>query len=166
MNTTDNTAPGALTSLRALGGQPDSSLAALRRIAAEQARLLRDLLTVPVPQTPARLSVLIPSLLIEYITQLPTHGIAFWARPYWHIRISASDPSARQTFTVLHQFKHIIDHPLRQRLTALGDADWEELADYFAGQALREKASPDPSGWASDTSELQAATPGKGGTKK
>lgn len=165
MNTTNNTAPGVLTSLRVIGDQPASSMNALRQVAAEQARLLRDLLAVPVPQLPARLSGLTPSLLIEYI-QLPAHGFSFWARPYWHIHVSVSDPPARQTFTVLHQFKHIIDHPLRQRLTALGDADWEELADYFAGQALRGKASPDPSGWTSDTSELQAATPGKGGAKK
>jgi Zn-dependent peptidase ImmA (M78 family) len=53
-----------------------------------------------------------------------------------HIHIRASDPVDNQAFTVLHELKHIIDHPLRRRATEFSSVDWEALANHFAMRVL------------------------------
>lgn len=63
-------------------------------------------------------------------------GTSFWAHGHWHIHIRTSDPIDFQSFTALHQLKHIIDYPVRQKSITFSEADWEAMADYFATQTL------------------------------
>ncbi|MBP5867901.1 hypothetical protein [Streptomyces scabiei] len=140
MNTIRDTAPtvspGALTALRDLGRDPASSLEAMRHIAAQQAGLLRGLLPAPVGQAPAHLASLFPTIVVESAARLPVPGITFWANHRWHIHVREDDSADERAFTVLHQLKHIIDHPIRRVTTAFSDADWDALAKHFACLAL------------------------------
>jgi Zn-dependent peptidase ImmA (M78 family) len=75
---------------------------------------------------------------------LPTSGMSYWDGHTWVIALNAAEPSTRQRFTLLHEYKHIIDHGATDRLytgtvrhTASEQA--EQAADYFAGCALMPK---------------------------
>ena len=140
MNTTKDTIPnissGALTALRDLGREPASSMAAMRHIAAQQAGLLRKLLPGPARQASANLTSLIPNIVVESVARLPVPGITYWANHRWHIHVREGDSAGERAFTVLHQLKHIIDHPIRRATTAFSSADWDALAKYFACRAL------------------------------
>ncbi|MGW2120165.1 hypothetical protein [Streptomyces sp. NPDC001758] len=130
------TSPAALTALRDFGREPASSMEAMRRIAAQQALLLRELLPGPARQASTHLTNLIPSIIVESVAHLPVAGIAYWANRHWHIHVREDDSADEQAFTVLHQLKHIIDHPIRRATTAFSSADWDVLAKHFACLAL------------------------------
>lgn len=131
-----------LTTLRALTAGPPGSIADARDAADRQATHLRDLLPSASDQMAASLTGLVPSIVITSIDTMPVAGTSFWAGGHWHIHIRASDPTATQALTVLHQLKHIIDHPLRHQTTALSNVDWETLADRFAGRVLARTPRP------------------------
>lgn len=68
-------------------------------------------------------------------------GMSHWTGQHWLITLNASDSPARRRFTLLHEFKHIVDHGCAallylgsQRATSAEQA--EHAADYFAGCAL------------------------------
>lgn len=70
---------------------------------------------------------------------LPTSGSSHWNGREWIICLNATDTLPRQRFTLLHEFKHIIDHGAVERLYgygALRSVAAERAADYFAGCAL------------------------------
>ena len=76
---------------------------------------------------------------------LPVSGLTQWNGTEWIIVINPNDGLARQRFTLLHEFKHIIDHGASDRLyrdttkrgtTITAKAHSERAADYFAGCAL------------------------------
>lgn len=134
---------GVLTALRALAAGPSGSIADAHDTANRQATHLRGLLPNTSDQFPASLTGLIPRILVAYIDTMPVPGSSFWATGHWHIHIRASDPAATQTFTVLHELKHIIDHPLRRHLAnPTSDIDWEAVANHFARQVLAREPIP------------------------
>ncbi|WP_218779603.1 hypothetical protein, partial [Streptomyces scabiei] len=132
-DTAPTTSPGALAALRDLGREPASSMEAMRRIAAQQAGLLRELLPGPARQASTHLTSLVPNIVVESVARLPVAGITYRANRHWHIHVREDDSADERAFSVLHQLKHIIDHPIRRATTAFGSADWDALAKYFAG---------------------------------
>lgn len=75
---------------------------------------------------------------------LPVSGTSHWNGAEWIITINSGESEARQRFTLLHEFKHVIDHghaSILYRTTRQTDgADLaEQAADYFAGCALVSK---------------------------
>ncbi|TWE12567.1 ImmA/IrrE family metallo-endopeptidase [Rudaeicoccus suwonensis] len=66
---------------------------------------------------------------------LSSTGMTFWNGHEWVIALNQEDSLARQRFTLLHEFKHIIDHGADKRLYR---SRWEaeRAADYFAGTVL------------------------------
>lgn len=75
---------------------------------------------------------------------LPISGTSHWNGQCWIIAIARGDSAARQRFTLLHEFKHIVDHGQAARLYAgdrqrSAEAQAEACADYFAGCALVSK---------------------------
>lgn len=131
-----NSPPGVLARLRALAHVSTASFDELRQVTRQQATLLGTLLAGPVQHIPDRVSALIPSVRITYADAIPLAGITFWACPYWHIHVRASDPEHRRIATVLHELKRIIDHPLRQRLATISGEQWEALAAQFSEDVL------------------------------
>lgn len=79
---------------------------------------------------------------VEMDDALPVSGLAVWAKDKasWLIRLRPADSSERQRFTVLHEFKHIVDHPASAHLYdpryLSGQAQAEMAADAFAAAAL------------------------------
>jgi hypothetical protein len=135
MTTTNDT--GTLANLRTLATESSPSLTDLFHVAEQQARLLRELLATTTDPLLTRLTDLIPSLCIEILDAMPVGGTSFWGNERWHIHLRQGDPTDFHHFTVLHQLKHIIDYPLRQKMTMVKDTDWEAMADYFATSVLR-----------------------------
>lgn len=141
--TTSDTIPTSkvtiLTALRTLAAEPPHSFTAMRHAADRQARLVGSLLPTPLTGIPAHLPALLPSIRVDYL-DIPVPGTAFWGNGHWHIHIRTNDPITVQVFTVLHELKHIIDHPLRQQPNVLSNTEWEAIADHFAHQVLAQDA--------------------------
>jgi hypothetical protein len=108
----------------------------LFHVAKQQALLLSELLAATTDPLLTRLPDLIPSLCIEILDAMPVSSVSFWGNERWHIHARQGDPTDFHHFTVLHQLKHIVDYPLRQRLTMVKDSDWEAVAEYFALKVL------------------------------
>lgn len=136
--------PTILEQLRALIPKRRCTPAEGRRVAELQAaRLLcavrkrdRNMLGIE-----ARHIAAMPGIRVVYET-ISVSGLSFWNGRSWIIAVSASEPPTRQRFTLLHEFKHIIDHGATNRLyqsTRSSEQDnpaAEAAADYFAGCAL------------------------------
>ena len=128
-----------LSSLRALVPQRVVTFGEALRVAELQARRLADLISDPTGIDEHHIAGL-PRIVITY-EALPVSGMSYWNGQQWVIAISASDSLVRQRFTLLHEFKHILDHPSKKLLYA-GDSRMsasdqaEAAADYFAGCAL------------------------------
>jgi len=132
-----------LADLRAVAVEPSLSTTSWFYAADRQVALLQPMLPIPATRLPAHLADLIPSILVEYIDNLPVPGTVFWGNDHWHIHVRAADPAEAQAFTVLHELKHIIDHPLRRQPNLPDNTDWEALADYFATQVLAQETRSD-----------------------
>ncbi len=82
----------------------------------------------------------LPRIAVNY-ENLVVSGMSHWNGHIWIITLAKYDSLARQRFTLLHEFKHIIDHRQSSRLYT-GDRNRnpaqqaEAAADYFAGCAL------------------------------
>lgn len=127
-----------LSNLRSLVPHRVVTFAEALRVAELQARRLADLIGDPTGIGEHHIAGL-PRIVITYET-LPVSGMSYWNGQQWVIAISATDSLVRQRFTLLHEFKHILDHPSTKllyndnsRMTASDQA--EAAADYFAGCA-------------------------------
>ncbi|OII28954.1 ImmA/IrrE family metallo-endopeptidase, partial [Curtobacterium sp. MMLR14_002] len=68
-------------------------------------------------------------------------GMSLWTGNHWLIAINSGDSLAHQRFTLLHQFKHVVDHGHAAALysgspIATSTVQAERAADYFAGCVL------------------------------
>jgi hypothetical protein len=68
-------------------------------------------------------------------------GMSHWTGVEWLIILNEADSLRRQRFTLLHEFKHVIDHGSTSRLytgslRAAPSVQAERAADFFAGCAL------------------------------
>jgi Zn-dependent peptidase ImmA (M78 family) len=75
---------------------------------------------------------------------LPVSGAAHWNGRYWVITVNADEPFARQRFSVMHEFKHVLDHTTKHLLYAdrpfqTAADQSERVADYFAACVLMPK---------------------------
>lgn len=131
---TRTTESSILASLRALtpGARLDfnDALALTER----QAALLRRLLLTPGDVLDEHHLAALPRLRIVRDT-CPTSGLSYWSGTEWIIVLNRTDNPARQRFTLLHEYKHIIDHGHAARLYRRR-REAERAADYFAGCAL------------------------------
>ena len=154
---TTSSTPSILRSLRQLTPHRSCSFTEALDLAERQAAKLNQLLAISQP------SFQLTGITEDHITglprirvvhePLPVSGMSHWSGQEWIICLNRDDPEVRQRFTLLHEFKHIIDHgqthwlyttqnpkTLTRRwshppqLTAHEQA--ERAADYFAGCAL------------------------------
>lgn len=139
------TGPSVLASLRALVPQRTASFTEALRVAEQQAaRLLSrfDIRQWPVPEM---ILLELPRIQVEQRFDLPTSGCSFWDgdRRTWVIQVNGTEPVTRQRLTLMHEYKHIVDHGRVELLYGTGPAarvHAEHAADYFAGCALVPKA--------------------------
>lgn len=83
--------------------------------------------------------------MVERISPLPVSGYTTWRRGRWLIALNAAEPLVRQRFSLFHEFKHLLDHPViataYNQARGQRPADWTEpLCDYFAACVLMPKA--------------------------
>lgn len=137
-------------------GQGESVLAALRRLVPErtveflealqvaelQAATLRRLTDMPSGAISEDAVTELPRIRVVY-RHLPTSGMSYWDGKLWVIAINGREPLTRQRFTLLHEFKHVMDHGRTTRLygrhSDLAEKRAEQACDYFAGCVLMPK---------------------------
>lgn len=138
-----------LASLRALMPNRRLSLTEALRIAELQANRLLQLRRIGDLPVPVQIVTDLPRITVDYDPDLPRHaasGSSNWDchRRAWVISVNPDEPTTRQRFTVLHEYKHIIDHyhpGLGGRLPrpVYGLDPVEYVAEYFAGCLLMPK---------------------------
>jgi Zn-dependent peptidase ImmA (M78 family) len=138
-----NTSPSVLASLRSLVPQRTLRRSESLRIAELQAARFRHLTNSPEPAIRESVIAALPRIRIER-RDLPTSGMSYWNGDCWVIALNDREPLARQRFTLMHEYKHILDHGSAERLygqsqTRTAGEQAEQAADYFAGCVLMPK---------------------------
>lgn len=142
--------PGQATvvgKLRRLMPSEPITAAEARSVAERQADKLRELLGLTdAPVNVGRLARL-PKIRVETQPRwrMPAlAGFSQWANRRWLIVINQDNSAGRRRFTLAHEFKHILDHPVKDlAYTRLGDSDLrrrereiEQICDHFAACLL------------------------------
>ena len=116
---------------------------ALQRAEAQATRLL-TLHEINASPVPIEVVTEQPRIRLERAYDLPVSGSAVWDGATWIITLNASEFELRQRFSLLHEYKHILDHPTRHLIRGdhqLSAEDMaEKVADYFAACVLMPKA--------------------------
>lgn len=133
------TTPSLLRSLRAVVPHRDTTFDEALQVAELQATKLLELLRQDSVSESDFAAM--PRLRIVREGGLLVSGMSHWSGTHWIITLNAADSLARQRFTLLHEFKHILDHGQTTTLYASrhrkSPSERAELAaDYFAGCAL------------------------------
>lgn len=109
-------------------------------VAERQAVTLLSLQDVTSPAVPVEVITELPRLRLAYDETLPVSGSAYWDGQAWVITLNATEPLVRQRFSLLHEFKHVLDHPTKQLFTSdrgrSAEQQHELLADFFAASVL------------------------------
>ena len=135
---------GVLAMLRALVPQRRLSPWEALRIAELQAnRLLKhfEIDAVPVPE---EIISELPRINIVREPGLPVSGAAHWDGRFWIISLDADEHPFRQRFSLMHEFKHVLDHTTKHflyydRSLHAANERAERVADYFAACLLMPK---------------------------
>lgn len=138
--------PSLLASLRALIPRRKLQVHEALRIAELQANRLLEISEVREAPVPSDIVASLPRILIDYDIDMPFSGTSNWdaQRHAWVITLNALEPDTRHRFSLLHEYKHIVDHG-RSDLIYTGstrqtaEAQAEQVADYFAACALMPK---------------------------
>ena len=139
--------PSALAELRALA--PPRPLPAwdARGVAERQAARLLRRHGVAVAPVPEEVIADLPYVQVRYVRARTLAASARWSktRRRWVILVNRDDTVGRQRFSLAHEFKHVIDHPVsrliyRDRAGRSGYLDAERAADSFAAALLMPKA--------------------------
>ena len=132
-----------LASLRAVVPERPLLFSEALRLAELQASRLLELTDVSCWPVPSEVVSELPRIRLGY-TDLPTSGMSHWDGHAWAIVLNEYEPPTRQRFTLLHEFKHIVDHGRADRLyrgnhRVSAEQQAEQAADYFAGCVLMPK---------------------------
>jgi hypothetical protein len=133
-----------LLRLRSLAPErPLTQLEALR-VAELQANCLLEWSDVADVGTPDTVVSGLPFLEVQLRPDLPVSGLTNWYKPRWLILLNATEPAVRRRFSLMHEFKHIIDHDGIDYLYPASTPERSEqraelVADYFAACLLMPK---------------------------
>lgn len=146
MNQTDiyTSTRSTLALLRGLVPQRELTYNESLRIAELQANRLLELFAIRTDAVPDEIVTEVPRIKIERENWLPVSGAAHWNGRYWIITLSATEHRLRQRFSMMHEFKHILDHTTKDflyhdRPGSSAHDQAERVADYFAACLLMPK---------------------------
>lgn len=129
-----------LAALRSLIPQRATDFEEAKQIAELQAHRLLSLFNVTSGAVSSDIVRSLPRVRVIY-EDLPVSGTSHWSGTHWIISLNKNEPPVRQRFTMMHEYKHIIDHGRahllyisNSRYTAAEQA--ERAADHFAGTVL------------------------------
>ena len=132
-----------LQELRGMGPSRTLTLSEARFVAERQAHRLRLRLALQhTPLLPSEAIESLPRLRVRSVDGLSSSGLSGWHIPSrtWQVYLNADDDARRQRFTLLHEYKHIIDRPFDGQLVSFGafpsSDQVEMLCDHFASCAL------------------------------
>lgn len=108
------------------------------RIAELQAARLRILHDAHDPMLTEDIITEQPRITVATEADLPSSGMTFWNGDAWMLLLGRDEARTRQRFSLLHEYKHILDHSVREH-RELSHRDNERVADYFAACALMPK---------------------------
>ena len=133
-----------LASLRALVPQRHLQPWEAMRLAELQANHLLRHFQIDGTAVPEQIVSEFPRVRVIREQGLPVSGAAHWNGRYWIITLNADEPIARQRFSLMHEFKHVLDHTTKQflyhdRPFQTADEQAERVADYFAACLLMPK---------------------------
>lgn len=128
--------PSTLSRLRALSPNVRLTRDDTRVIAERQANKLIELLDASDGIHESHIGELPRIRVIR--EALPTSGLSYWNGIEWIIVLNESESPTRQRFSLLHEYKHVIDHGQQQTLYA-SEREAELAADYFAACVLMPK---------------------------
>lgn len=116
-----------------------------RAIAERQAHKIHELMRVTEAPFPEQAIEYLPRVEVRYIAARRLAGALSWRGGKWRILINRTDTWGRQRFSLAHELKHLIDHPMRGSIYpdsrfGPGDLVAERTADYFAACLLMPKA--------------------------
>jgi predicted transcriptional regulator len=111
------------------------------RLAEMQATRFRVLTDNRQPLLPTDAIAELPRIQVERMSPLPVSGATAWSNGRWVVLLRGSEPTARQRFSLAHEFKHILDHRFIDVLYERIPEDQrhafvEQVCDYFAGCLL------------------------------
>jgi Zn-dependent peptidase ImmA (M78 family) len=114
------------------------------RIAELQANRLLEHFSITTAAVPDEIVSELPRIRIASELGFPVSGATHWNGRHWIITLSADEHRRRQRFSLMHEFKHIVDHTTKDFLyrdssTNTGHAQAERAADYFAACLLMPK---------------------------
>ena len=114
-------------------------------MAERQAHRLHRLVGVSEPPFPEQAIEFLPRLTVRYARARRLAGALRWTGHTWCIVVNRDDTWGRQRFSLAHELKHLVDHPLRSVLYRDGrfgsaHSQSERAADYFAACLLMPKA--------------------------
>lgn len=135
----------AITTLRALLPKRVLTWSEAHSVAERQAMVLLALLHIDEPPVPQFVISHLPGIVVDRRKDWPTSGMSVRTRSHWRIVLKADEPRQRQRFSLAHEFKHVLDDPLIERLyTHLPKAGrherTERLCNYFAACLLMPRA--------------------------
>jgi IrrE N-terminal-like domain len=145
MNRSDNINESVLRILRGLVPRRRLTYAESLRIAELQANRLLELFDVQGPLVPSDLISELPRIEIRYLPNLPFSGSAHWDGGRWIITLNGDESYVRRRFSLMHEFKHVLDHTTTQYLYGTTGNDnraaerAERAADHFAACLLMPK---------------------------
>lgn len=122
-----------LVPLRSLESQQEAE-----RVAELQASRFLELAGLTDPPVPSELIADLPRIRVQRDVDLPASGSATWQNGRWLLTVNGAEPWTRQRFSLAHEFKHVLDHPLVWVYDVAG-TDAEAVADYFAACLLMPK---------------------------
>jgi Zn-dependent peptidase ImmA (M78 family) len=139
MQNTNTNQRSVLASLRGLVPQRSLAHWEALRIAELQANHILRHFHIKTAAVPEEIVTQFPRIRVIRERGLPVSGAAHWNGHHWIITLNADEPAARQRFSLMHEFKHIIDHTTSQFLYDDGSPQAERVADYFAACLLMPK---------------------------
>jgi IrrE N-terminal-like domain len=134
-----------ITTLRNLLPARAMSWSEAHSIAERQATALLGLLHVDEPPVPQFVISSLPGILVDRRTGWPTSGMSVQTAGQWRIVLKADEPRQRQRFSLAHEFKHVLDDPVIDRVDThltlrRRSVRRERLCNYFAACLLMPRA--------------------------
>ena len=141
---TNTNARSVLALLRGLVPHRQLTFNEALRIAELQANHLLEHFSIDTAAVPDEIVSELPRIKIERERSLPVSGSAHWNGRYWVITLCADEHRSRQRFSLMHEFKHVLDHTTKDflyqdRPTSSAYEQAERVADYFAACLLMPK---------------------------
>ncbi|HWY18463.1 MAG TPA: ImmA/IrrE family metallo-endopeptidase [Solirubrobacteraceae bacterium] len=135
------TTTGLLARLREVVPRRGLSPAEAKLIAERQATILLAHAGIEKPAVPEDIVTELPFLAVTHRPGFPTSGMATQTDSGWVIVLRTEEAKVRQRFSLIHEFKHILDDPFIEWLypTRSGyspEDRAERICDYFAACML------------------------------